>query len=208
MSKLSENLTNLRKWQGFTQDDIAARLYVTRQAVSKWERDESSPDVYTLIALSELYGTSVDSLLKENISKQDLSPHEGKIENPDMLKAKCHRALAKSMTIWAFCLFAVYALICGILQSSIHNIAPDIWLIWFTLPIVPPIVFGIRFYHEIGMPWILLLFNVPFFSGLLFLILQKFGDIYSAWLPFLLIPIYYAIVSYIIVMHCKKSKNK
>ena len=58
-----DNLRIFRKKSGFTQEEIAEKLGVTRQAVAKWERGETSPDVEFCIKLAELYGTSVDALL-------------------------------------------------------------------------------------------------------------------------------------------------
>ncbi len=58
-----DNLRIFRKKSGFTQEEIAEKLGVTRQAVAKWERGETSPDVEFCIMLAELYGTSVDALL-------------------------------------------------------------------------------------------------------------------------------------------------
>ncbi len=58
-----DNLKLFRKKSGLTQEEIAEKLGVTRQAVAKWERGETSPDVEYCIMLAELYGTSVDALL-------------------------------------------------------------------------------------------------------------------------------------------------
>ena len=52
-----------RKQAGLSQEALAERLGVSRQAVSKWERSESSPATDTLIALAQLYGLSLDDLL-------------------------------------------------------------------------------------------------------------------------------------------------
>ncbi len=59
----ANRLVELRRAHGYSQEDLAARLGVSRQAVSKWERAESSPDTDNLIALARLYGVSLDGLL-------------------------------------------------------------------------------------------------------------------------------------------------
>ena len=51
-------LTQLRKERGLSQEELAEKLHVSRQAVSKWERAESSPDTDNLIALGQLYGVT------------------------------------------------------------------------------------------------------------------------------------------------------
>lgn len=60
---MAQRLVNRRKAAGLSQEALAAQLDVSRQAVSKWERSESSPDTDNLIALAALYGVSLDELL-------------------------------------------------------------------------------------------------------------------------------------------------
>ena len=61
--EIANRLVELRRSHGLSQEELAARLGVSRQAVSKWERAESSPDTDNLIALARLYGVSLDGLL-------------------------------------------------------------------------------------------------------------------------------------------------
>lgn len=61
--ELDEKLTQARKAAGLTQADIAARLSVSRQAVSRWESGQSKPSTEKLLALGALYGVSIDQLL-------------------------------------------------------------------------------------------------------------------------------------------------
>ena len=60
---LGNRLQRLRQRQGLSQDALAEKLGVSRQAVSKWERDEAVPEVEKLLRLSELYGVSLDELV-------------------------------------------------------------------------------------------------------------------------------------------------
>lgn len=60
---MAQRLVDRRKAAGLSQEALAAQLGVSRQAVSKWERSESSPDTDNLIALASLYGVSLDELL-------------------------------------------------------------------------------------------------------------------------------------------------
>ena len=57
-------LKNYRKENGFTQEEIAVKIGVSSQAVSKWEKGECLPDVYNLKLLGQIFKVSVDSLLK------------------------------------------------------------------------------------------------------------------------------------------------
>jgi len=58
-----DNFTDLRKKAGLSQNDVAEKLFVTRQAVSRWERGETVPEIETLQGLSKLFGVSINDLL-------------------------------------------------------------------------------------------------------------------------------------------------
>lgn len=60
---IARHLAQLRRERGYSQESLAAALGVSRQAVSKWECAESSPDTENLIALARLYGVSLDELV-------------------------------------------------------------------------------------------------------------------------------------------------
>ena len=60
---LSENLKTLRKARGLSQEELAGRLHVVRQTVSKWEKGLSVPDAELLVRLSEELDTTVTALL-------------------------------------------------------------------------------------------------------------------------------------------------
>jgi len=61
--KTADRLIELRKKYGYSQDELAERLDISRQAISKWERAESLPDTENLIGLAALYGISIDELI-------------------------------------------------------------------------------------------------------------------------------------------------
>ena len=71
----SENLKALRKARGMTQEELAARLHVVRQTVSKWEKGLSVPDAELLIRLAEVLDTTVGQLLGADI------PEDGESRN-------------------------------------------------------------------------------------------------------------------------------
>ncbi|GAX06080.1 helix-turn-helix domain-containing protein [Lactobacillus sp. LC28-10] len=74
MGTLAEQLRTTRISRGYSQNEIATMLHITRQSVSKWETGRAYPDIDNLIYLSDIYGLSIDKLLKKN---QDL---ENKIQ--------------------------------------------------------------------------------------------------------------------------------
>lgn len=65
------NLKLFRKQNGFTQEQVAEKLGVSRQAVAKWERGESVPDIENVIALADMYEVTVDSLVRNMTSLSD-----------------------------------------------------------------------------------------------------------------------------------------
>lgn len=89
--ELGKRLAVLRKENNFSQEDIAEKLGVSRQAISNWERDESSPDTENLIELSRLYNVSVDELIfgkAENTEADEEVQEEIKEENEDKESSK------------------------------------------------------------------------------------------------------------------------
>ncbi|WP_072371859.1 helix-turn-helix domain-containing protein [Thermophilibacter mediterraneus] len=60
-------IRELRAAHGMSQDDLAARVYVSRQTISSWENGKTYPDVQSLLLLSEIFGASVDSLIKGDV---------------------------------------------------------------------------------------------------------------------------------------------
>lgn len=75
-SMISKNLLNLRKKHKMTQEDVAEKLGVSRQAVAKWENGDTTPDIGNCVALAKLYKVSVDELVNDTA---DL--HKRSLEN-------------------------------------------------------------------------------------------------------------------------------
>ena len=63
----ADKLTQLRKKSGWSQEDLANQMGVSRQSVSKWEGAQSIPDLDKMIKLSKMFGVSIDYLLKDEI---------------------------------------------------------------------------------------------------------------------------------------------
>lgn len=97
--EIADRLVKLRKKYGYSQEELADKLGLSRQAVSKWERAEASPDTDNLICLAKLYGVSLDELLatdedvdtivKEQV-KEDEKKEETKEDNKDGDSKKGH----------------------------------------------------------------------------------------------------------------------
>ena len=68
---LGQTIATLRKEKNLTQAQLAEKMGVTDKAVSKWERDLSSPDISSIPKLSEILGISVEELLQSKASKEE-----------------------------------------------------------------------------------------------------------------------------------------
>lgn len=81
--EIANRLVNLRKENSLSQEALAEKLGISRQAVSKWERAEASPDTDNLILLARLYGVSLDELLKteDEIPEAEEEMRRGREEN-------------------------------------------------------------------------------------------------------------------------------
>ena len=65
----SNQLKKYRERDGYSQEHVAEKLYVSRQTISKWENDKTYPDIHNLIALSVLFDISLDELIKGDLEK-------------------------------------------------------------------------------------------------------------------------------------------
>lgn len=72
-----QKIQALRKGRGLTQEQLAARLGVSRQAVSRWELDETLPDTQNLLPLKEALGVSIDTLLDSTRGLEEPATQEG-----------------------------------------------------------------------------------------------------------------------------------
>lgn len=73
---LAEKIVDMRKKSGWSQEELAEQLGVSRQAVSKWESASSIPDLERIIAMSRLFGVSTDYLLKDEMEGETPVPME------------------------------------------------------------------------------------------------------------------------------------
>jgi transcriptional regulator with XRE-family HTH domain len=81
MMNVGEKIKKIRKMAGMTQEELAEKMNVSRQTISKWEKEISSPDLDSAIALCELFEISLDDLMKG-----EQSVREEKISLQDMIK--------------------------------------------------------------------------------------------------------------------------
>ena len=81
---LAEKIINLRKKNGWTQEELAEKLGVTRQSISKYEGAQSIPDLDKILKLSEIFGVTTDYLIKDELEEEEYAPsqmHENESES-------------------------------------------------------------------------------------------------------------------------------
>ena len=108
---LNENIKAIRKSKGLSQEELAIKLHVVRQTISKWEQGLSVPDSNMLISISEVLETPVSTLLGETIAepkRDDLKAISEKLEVINLQLAK-KAAARRKMLQWLFIFIA-----CGI----------------------------------------------------------------------------------------------
>lgn len=80
---LGNSLYNSRKKKGLSQEEVAEKLGVSRQTISKWETEETVPDIYQTKKLAKIYGLSLDELIDADLDQKEI---EEVIKNTDEKK--------------------------------------------------------------------------------------------------------------------------
>lgn len=153
---LAEKILSLRTERGMSQDDLAEKLEVSRQSVSKWETAQSTPDLDKIIKLADLFGVSVDQLVRDGERpqppeppqpqtvyverRQELSP----IQKLGIVMEASGAALAviglmgAPLLIWAAAALVILGL--PLLLSRKHPLLIDGWLVlavsWYLCPLM------------------------------------------------------------------------
>lgn len=190
--EIANRLVKLRKSKGFSQEDLAAKLGISRQAISKWERAEASPDTDNLILLARLYGVSLDELLStddkdEEIIAEVVDRQVKEATRQKEVEQQDHQHVVMNI------INSTYALIVVLTYLLIGFLIPNDgfakgWVLFLTIPIVFSIVKAVihRNPHLFAFPVLIAFIYVG--VGMLFSIWHP------TWLMFILIPIYYSVV--------------
>lgn len=83
--ELGKQIRKYRNEQALSQDGLAEKVYVSRQTISNWENSKSYPDVNSLVLLSEVFGVSLDQLIKGDVAimKEQINKHEQQYSSHD-----------------------------------------------------------------------------------------------------------------------------
>ena len=127
---LSENIKTIRKAKGLSQEELAVKLNVVRQTVSKWEQGQSYPDFQRLVMLSDYFDMTLDELVKD-IDVQDIRDKNLTDEKVASIYLDVENVKNKSRKlVKIFCYVGVILLGIVILSFILHLFFPDIEWLW------------------------------------------------------------------------------
>lgn len=164
--RLGQKITELRKKNNLSQEGLAEKMNVSRQAVSKWESDQSIPDIEKIVSLSELFGVTTDYLLKSGAPSFETKTVDIPVEDPlpilpDELvqkylstakKSSQLRALAIALAIFSPACISFCSALSGFLIGASTKMQLIISLIGFAATIVVlAISFGLLIYSFLIM---------------------------------------------------------
>lgn len=119
----SENLKTLRKQKGFSQEELASRLHVVRQTVSKWEKNLSVPDADMLVRLADILDVTVTELLGAKIDgtedANNIAEQLSRINEQLAIKNRRSRRILKVIIIVLALLFIFQILVLLLLRADV-----------------------------------------------------------------------------------------
>lgn len=157
MTTISKKLLSLRKEHGFSQEYLAGELGISRQAISKWERGETLPNTESLMALSVIYGVSVDELLcmntdeklQENIpvsnnmtfeqgfvpTFEDCQKKEINSDNFNSLMIGCEKIFETDVFKFVFTSYPIIVTAVYLFFGAVFHLWAYAWLVFMTIPL-------------------------------------------------------------------------
>jgi Predicted transcriptional regulators len=140
--EIANRLAQLRKDQNLSQEELAAKIGVSRQAISNWERGEASPDTDNLILLANIYGKTIDEILTGNPPKVEATPETiTSQENTSEQYATSFQSNpeptshANSYRFWATFPYPIICVIIFLILGFSFDVWHPAWLIFLTIPI-------------------------------------------------------------------------
>jgi len=136
--EIANRLLELRKGKKFSQEELAEKIGVSRQAVSKWERAESSPDTDNLIELARLYEVSLDELLftTEPIPRKDENVANEECDGGVHAKEKDNTVVYTALKgFWQISAYSVAVTVVYLIMGFFGRLWHPGWLVFLTIPI-------------------------------------------------------------------------
>ena len=194
--QIAQRLQTLRQANGYSQEALAEKLGLSRQAISKWERAESSPDTDHLIELAKLYGVTLDELLfgtdADAVSSDAPQPDSCEIpdeenEEPSELYQQNLRNLRKRRILWHAFPYPIAVTIAFLVWGFAGGWAVS-WTLFLTVPLYYSLVEAIVSRNANAFAWPVFVTFVYCFAGM------QWGLWHPLWLIFLTVPLYYGVV--------------
>ncbi|MBE6584190.1 MAG: helix-turn-helix transcriptional regulator [Ruminococcaceae bacterium] len=201
-SYFGDNLYTLRKQRGLSQDEFAEKMGVSRQAISKWERNESYPDTDNLIAIAKFFNVTIDDMINTPLEAQpaqdtalsqaapEVFDADNSEDDDDLDDDEQDSDSKPTISLWLNVPYPIIVTIAYLLWGFMTGYGWGIgWVLYVTIPVYYSIIDCVRSKR-------LTRFNYPVFVTFIFLL---FGMLFSVWHPlwvlYLTIPIYYPIAS-------------
>ena len=210
--ELGNRLAQIRKQAGLTQEEVASKLGVSRQAVSRWEKGEASPDTENLIALADLYNVTLDDLVRGG--KAEEAQPEGKladegeeyrkqieveIDEDDDDEDRHDSRFSKMFFAFLSLAALVGYLLCGFLWKTPEGGAVG-WASMWILFLAPGLLHSLYRAFRDGK---MVKFNIPLLVVMVYVGMGIIGSFYGRqfwhpyWIEFFSIPVYYTIAGFI-----------
>lgn len=123
----SENLKTIRKAKGYTQEELAIKINVVRQTISKWEKGLSVPDADMLTQIADVLEVSVSELLgadiKEEENKNEIAEQLAKVSEQLAVKNRRSKKIWKIIGI-ILLIGIILSIVCFVLFTNVHSSAP------------------------------------------------------------------------------------
>lgn len=124
--RFGEKLSFLRKQKGMTQMELAEKLDISRQAVSRWEQGISEPSTENLVSIGKLFDVSVDALVNENVQLQAGSAVlVAEIEETETPEKRSKYGILKIVGIVLFAVAAILVVCIGLVKDKQNPVPMD-----------------------------------------------------------------------------------
>lgn len=188
--EIAERLIKLRKENGYSQEDLANALGLSRQAVSKWERAESSPDTDNLICLARLYNMSLDELLNTSETTEEIIDNVKSKEEEQKEEEKQQMSRAFNITKIVVDSIVLFG---SIIAYFIIGFAASGWHPWWVLFLLIPLTSSIFDAIAKKNPGE---FYFPVLITIIYILVSHYFDLYHPfWIIYLTVPAFYTITS-------------
>lgn len=195
--EMANRLTGLRKQHGLSQEQLAEKLGVSRQAVSKWERAEASPDIENLSSLAKLYGITIDELVGgvapantyTNVQESEEQPNAtGFSEGVTVVfdeSPQSNETSSTPMLLLQSFPFTVVVLIAFFLTGFLCDLWYINWVLFLLIPCWYGLLGAVKSCRSDKFPY-------PVFVAAVYLVMGFLCELWHpGWVVFLTIPVYY-----------------